>query len=151
MTGLQFRAYGTPVPQGSKNAFVRGKRAVLVEASKTLPAWRKAVTEAAESALRRQGVGPVEGPVGAAMTFYLPRPKGHYGTGRNAGELKPGAPRHPSVKPDLDKLVRAVGDAISKAEAWADDSRLVSLYARKEYASSTEPAGVSVVLSEVPE
>jgi len=31
---------GRPAPQGSKNAFVIGKRAVMVEASKHLPAWR---------------------------------------------------------------------------------------------------------------
>ena len=37
---------GRPAPQGSKNAYVIGKRAVMVEASKHLPAWRTAVVGA---------------------------------------------------------------------------------------------------------
>ena len=41
---------GIPQPQGSKNAYVRGGRAVLVEANKNLPAWRQIVTEKLDAA-----------------------------------------------------------------------------------------------------
>jgi len=51
----------------------------------------------------------------------------------------------PSVAPDLDKLVRAVGDALAIAGVYADDSRIVRISARKVYAQGIEPgASISV-------
>ena len=48
MTGwLEFDVTGTPAPQGSKRAYVRGDRVSLVETSgAALKAWRWAVADA---------------------------------------------------------------------------------------------------------
>lgn len=138
---------GVPVPQGSKKLGLNRAtgRAVLLDDNAALAGWRYLL------ALRaRQGWGksPWAGPVAADLRFYLPRPASHYGTGRNAGIVKASAPAVPGVKPDLDKLVRAVFDSLTVAGVWADDSRVVDLAARKRYADG-RPPGVLVTLEEV--
>ena len=76
--------------------------------------WRRQVA----AAYRDHCFGDMlDGPVIVTVDFYLPRPKSHYGTGRNAGALKPSAPAEHLTMPDLDKLTRAVGDALTRL-AW---------------------------------
>lgn len=72
-------------------------------------------------------------PVRCDLTFYLPRPKGHFGSGRNADKLKPSAPSKPTGKPDRDNLDKAVTDAITAAQVWADDSQVTDGRIRKRY------------------
>ena len=118
---ISFRVFGDPAPQGSKT-IMRGR---LVESSKKLPAWRKAVTEAAE-----QVDFYTEDAVDVLIIFYMPKPK----------SLKR---KRPSVKPDIDKLIRSVGDCLS-GTVIKDDAQIVTIGARKEY--SDEPgAEIQVV------
>jgi Holliday junction resolvase RusA-like endonuclease len=72
------------------------------------------------------------GPVHLRIAFGLPRPKGHFGTGRNAGTVKPSAPPFPAVKPDVDKLSRAVMDAL-RGVVYADDAQVVAKVVSKHY------------------
>lgn len=109
---------GTPIPQGSKTAYVRGGRAVLVEANKKLPDWRKAVIEAASEAFSGE---LFDKPVKVDITFFMPRP------------AKPKWLQYPASKPDLDKLVRAVFDALTGI-VWVDDALAVEVTARKLWA-----------------
>ena len=67
------------------------------------------------------------------MDFSFPRPAYHYGTGKNAGNLKKTAPDFKQSAPDLDKFARAVLDAIVQAGVLQDDSLVVSLHAEKRY------------------
>ena len=68
------------------------------------------------------------------MVFVLPRPKGHYGTGRNSGKLKWSAPPHPKGRSDLDNYVKFVMDCVTGMGCvWKDDSQVVSLTAVKRY------------------
>jgi len=122
-----FAALGIPAPQGSKRVFGRpGGRPVLVEASPRVAAWRDAVTSAA------LGAGPrLTGPVAAAVVFSVPRPRG----ARRADTV-------PSRRPDLDKLTRALLDAITGANLWADDAQVASLALTKAYAGWSPPAGL---------
>lgn len=80
-------------------------------------------------------------PKGAAVRlfclFVVKRPKGHYGTGRNAELLKDWAPKHPTGRPDLSNLVKLVEDALTGA-AWHDDDQVVSIDAAKRYAALEE-------------
>lgn len=75
---------------------------------------------------------PIDGPVGVRCNFYLPRPKNHYGTGRNAGKLKPSAPIHHTKIPDVDNLEKMVFDAMNGI-VWKDDSQVVDNRSSKEY------------------
>lgn len=90
-----------------------------------LAAWRSAIALQA----RHSGAIPVEGAIGIEMTFTMLKPRT---VTRD----------HPTVAPDLDKLVRAVLDGLT-AIAYRDDSQVTSIVARKTYG---ERVGVSIRL-----
>lgn len=122
-----FFAAGRPAAQGSKRHVGGGR---LIESSRQVGAWRDAVRRAAIEAMASRP--PIEGPVYLVQVFALPRPKSHYGTGRNSGRVKRGVPHRPPVRPDLDKLARAVGDALTGI-CYHDDAQVVNLCAAKYY------------------
>lgn len=151
---VTFTVRGTPFPQGSKKAMpiyrkVGGKRvftgrvAMVDDNKQGLAAWRTPVTLRCRQAMSRRA--PLDGPVRVDIVFYLKRPAGHYGTGRNAGILKPSAPLFPSVKPDLDKLERATMDALTAGGAFTDDARVVALSSTKVYADAHDPGATITV------
>lgn len=122
-----FFAAGRPAAQGSKRHVGDGR---LIESSRQVGPWREIVRQAAIEAMA--GRPPIDGPVYLVQVFALPRPKSHYGTGRNSGRVKRGAPSRPPVRPDLDKLARAVGDALTGV-CYHDDAQIVNLHATKYY------------------
>lgn len=118
--------YGAPAPQGSKSP-KRNKhtgRIHLVESSKYVKPWREDVVAAALRA-RPRGWTPLTGPLAAEMVFTLTRPKSHFGTGRNAGQVKKSSPALPVGVPDLSKLARSTEDALTTAGVYRDDALLV--------------------------
>ena len=56
------------------------------------------------------------------------------------------APPFPTVKPDADKLLRALLDALT-SQAWRDDAQVINASAAKRYATGDGP-GVLVRLYE---
>lgn len=130
---------GTPAPQGS-HRHVGGGR--LIESSAKVKPWRETV--AAELA-GHAGAFP-DVPVHLEAVFVLRRPKGHWGSGRNADRLTPSAPSLPAVKPDLDKLLRALCDAIAMAGVVRGDQQITTITAAKRYARADEATGVWVAL-----
>jgi Holliday junction resolvase RusA-like endonuclease len=84
------------------------------------------------------GGTPFTEPVEVRLMFFLARPKGHFGTGRNADKIRNSAPAVPGVKPDLDKLVRSVLDALT-GTVIRDDSQVVGLIASKLYDDQGHP------------
>jgi len=135
---------GKPEPAGSKNAFVplnrktrepfrRPNGGVVVSVIDNNPkakGWKSAVAEAATEAMF--GREPTREAVSVFLTFRVARPKGHYGTGKNAEVLKASAPQWPTSKPDVLKLARAVEDAMTGL-VYVDDSQIVVETLRKEY------------------
>lgn len=72
-------------------------------------------------------------PVKLQAQFWFPRPKAHFGTGRNAATLKEWAPVFHTSKPDIDNLFKILKDAL-KGVAWHDDSQVcVYDYSSKRY------------------
>ncbi len=117
---------GRPAPQGSKNAYVRGGRPIMVEASKYLPEWREAVKLAAKLAMHDQlDYSAFTSPVRLEVSFFIERP------------AKPVHELYPGSKPDLDHLIRAVGDSLTQAGVLADDSLIVEVFAKKLWTGST--------------
>lgn len=118
---LTFNAYGmTPAPKGSYR-FVRGH---AIPMSKREKPWRNLVSDNARIAMTREKFTQFDKdvPVSVRITFLMPRPK----------TVK----RHmPTVPPDIDKLCRAVLDALTDVGVWVDDSQVVNLEATKIYAS----------------
>lgn len=129
---MEIRVFGNPAPQGSKTAVVRGGKAIMFESSKKLPEWRDTVMFTTKMAMLDVD-GPLEGPVKAVMYFFLEPP------------LKLNRER-PTTKPDLDKLVRAVNDALVDGGALQDDSQIVTLHVYKHYADTDEAPGVFINL-----
>lgn len=130
MTMVEFTVLGVPQPQGSK---VKTRFGGIREANNALPAWREMVIRAAIRAMTEQpDAYPICRPVVVEMDCYFTRPRSHYGSGRNAGIVRAGAPglAH-AQKPDLDKLQRAVGDALTIAGTLRDDSLITGWNARK--------------------
>lgn len=140
MAELSFEVFGLPKPAGSKRAFVRGGRAIVTDDCAGGRDWKQQVAAAARSEL---GEPLLDGPLELRVVFWLPRPKGHYGTGRNAEQVKASAPDHPAVKPDVLKLARAVEDALTGV-LWRDDAQIVSERLHKRYTTGSARTVVTV-------
>jgi len=127
-----FTVPGIAAPQGSKKAFrTKGGRIALVESSPNVKPYRASVASAAYAA----GAKVLHGPIFITVVFQFVRPKSHYTA---KGALRDAAPHHVG-KPDIDKLCRAVLDALTGI-AYQDDSQVVALDASKVYGptASTE-------------
>lgn len=131
---IHFKVLGKPQPAGSKKGFVHPKtnRVVIVDDAKHSRPWKQEVAGEAISILGACGRGMLQGPLELSCVFYFQRPKGHFGTGRNCELLKPSAPKHPAVKPDATKLVRAVEDAMTGI-VYRDDAQIIRQTAVKAY------------------
>ena len=134
------RIYGDPAPQGSKSAFVRGGRAVMVESSKKVKPWRDAVA----AAVLRSNTPMLSDAVIARVTFLLKRPKSHFGTRKGQPYLRPDAPVFVPTTPDLDKLLRSTFDGMTDSGMIADDRQVVIVHAQKRYCRPGEAPGALV-------
>jgi len=115
---MTFTVFGAAAVKGSTVSFL-GKYGVVTKADcKNLAAWSQAVGWAARE--RRITRAPVGAGVTIGAVFQFVRPKSS--PNRVA----------PTVKPDLDKLTRALLDALTGV-AYVDDAQVVQLEARKAY------------------
>ncbi|ALY08885.1 RusA-like resolvase [Arthrobacter phage Galaxy] len=143
---VSFWAAGVPLPQGSKR--IGRNRAtgspVLIDDNAALKSWREVVDHYARQAVK--GRERLDEPCAVDLTFYMPRPAGHYR--KDGVTLRASAPAlWCAVKPDVDKLSRAVLDSLTSAGVWAEDSRAVILRASMQYAALPHEAGVAVLVS----
>ena len=128
MSRVTFDVYGSAQPQGSKTKMPNG--AMLEGGTAELRAnrrnWRSAVAAAAADALADQLAGrQMDGPLSLDVVFRAPMPASRSKAIRVAGRWwKPTAP-------DLDKLVRSVGDSLTASGLIKDDARIVALRAMK--------------------
>jgi crossover junction endodeoxyribonuclease RusA len=111
----RFWVSGRPAPQGSKRHIGGGR---MIEMSKSVGPWREAVRGEAQRAFS----APLEGPVKVSVEFLLAKPKS---VRRDT----------PCVRPDLDKLIRAVLDGLTAGGAFGDDAQVTELSASKSYAT----------------
>jgi crossover junction endodeoxyribonuclease RusA len=123
---LTFFIHGVPAPQGSKSAYVRGGRAIVVEGSSKAgrekhKAWRTTVTLSGIAA--RSDNEQLVGPLHMRCDFVMPRP-----------QSAPKKLRWAAKKPDLDKLLRSTMDGLTDAGVWLDDAQVVSLITTKRLA-----------------
>lgn len=143
LTTLSFFVRGIPEAKGSHNAFIqpadrpdrpnprcalcgkpRYQRVVVTdEKGKRLEDWEMAIRTTAHEA-HGPGWQMWEGAVSVSAKFYFPRLKSH-------PKLNP--PTWKISKPDTDKLMRAVLDALTGV-VYVDDSRVVDQRGQKYYA-----------------
>lgn len=137
---LSFVAYGVPQPKGSAKAFIpKGwNRAIVTSDNSKNKGWQQIVAEAASQAIGdEQDFRLIELPTSLVVTFYLPRPKA----------IKNKLVQH-TKRPDLDKLVRSVKDALSKV-VWRDDCLVVDIQAAKRYAAPGEAPRAEIRVTEI--
>ena len=144
---VQFRVVGTPRPGGSKKGFFNKAlgRVMIVDACKGNKTWRQDVKQAAILAVE-PGAPLLDGCLMLDVTFYLQRPQSHYGSGKNASQIKDSATPFPNVMPDLTKLVRSTEDALTGI-LWVDDARITDQTPRKRFCVPGQPPGAEISIS----
>ena len=120
--GVSFHVIGTPGPQGSKTRFPNGG---MKESSAKVAPWRQDVVAAARLALGIGVAAPLDGPLALTITFRFPAT-----TSWKAADKARGW-RWKDRTPDLDKLLRSTGDALTTSGLIADDARIVAISAEK--------------------
>ena len=123
---ISFFVPGEPAPQGSKRHIGNGR---MIESSKKVKPWRDRVTAEAKTHVMDE---PMDGHLRLIVNFYMPAPaKTRFGS-------------RPAGTPDLDKLVRAIGDALTQSKLIKDDARIVSLIAHKHWALDAPGAEITI-------
>ena len=93
-------------------------------------------------------------PVKADIEFVFPRPKSHFGTGKNADVLKASAPKYSTSRGngDIDKLARSTLDGLSVSAGGSvleDDCLVVELNTKKRYINKDELPGAYIAISSI--
>lgn len=139
----KFRVEGTAVPQGSMVAFVSattGRAMMKPNNEKALKAWRKLVALTASAKRPPWLKAPADGSIYVGLVFVRERGDDYLADGVT---FKKGARRYPDTAPDIDKLTRAMLDALTGV-AFTNDARVVTCLATKRYAELGEEAHVDV-------
>ena len=139
---IEFSVAGEAMPQGSKTGYIINGMVVLVDVAdkKTkkrkagaLKRWRASIAAKATAAFDGE---LWQGPIMLECTIAMPRSPSHF---TSKGNLTKSAPMVPQK--DLDKLLRAVGDALSKV-VYRDDVQIVSFGAStKRFAKTRDGDG----------
>lgn len=138
---LRFIVYGKPEPQGSSRAFIpKGwKRPVITSTNTKLKPWRQQIAfTALQAAINVADGRPAplfsSEPVQLCALFYFDRPKRQ--TKRERAQM------YKVTKPDIDKLIRAIGDALTGI-AYQDDNQIAGIITEKRFGS---PARVEITV-----
>lgn len=117
---IEFEVIGLPAPQGSKKHVGNG---IMVETSPNLKPWRSALSQAARDVSKE--VGMLDEPLTLEVSFRFPMPKSRKKAVREAGW-------GPKVSaPDLDKLLRSVGDGLQEGGLIRNDALICRITASK--------------------
>lgn len=161
---VEFIAPGFPKPKGN---VIKGRWGGYHDATMGLGDWLNAVSDQAQAAMiggyrkrelwkdpaaKRDSILMFTGPIMVDITFVLERPKTFTLPVRLKDDkalwrsmFVDGMPPH-IKKPDTDKLIRAVCDAMTSI-VWGDDSQVVEVHARKRYAYPEESTGAIVLVT----
>jgi len=137
INGISFDVDGIPTPKGSTTRMPNGATlpAGTTESRKRMAQWREDVRHEAKTAM--DGNPPIIGPIRLFAEFRLIPPR----TGIRKSEI--GWKCH-TKKPDVDKLFRALADAMTGI-VWVDDSQVCVSAINKSYAWDMR-AGASVTV-----
>ena len=141
MKPIMFLVIGAPIPQPRPRfrSIPMGKGKARAQAytpaKHKVTVWRKKVA----ACLARMNLTPTSDPVRVQLTFFIKRPKAHFGTGGNEGRLRDSAPKHPITKStgDIDNLVKAVLDEMNGI-VFDDDAQVLHLIAVKRYCNGSQ-------------
>lgn len=129
---ITITVYGAPAPQGSKRHVGGGR---MIESSKKVKPWRQDVKAAALAALELDSAAigttqlhrpPLDGPLAVSIVFTVrDRPASKPAWWPTGLRWAKTLVWRPASTPDLSKLLRSTEDALTDAQAWKDDARVV--------------------------
>ena len=124
---LSFTVFGIPQPQGSTRAFIPHgwSRPVITSDNPKVKPWRQELAQTAMIAMSESGAKMAARgvPISISLTFYFEKSK----SARKSDQWK-------TTRPDLDKLLRAVLDALTGI-AYQDDSQVCECRVAKLFGS----------------
>jgi Holliday junction resolvase RusA-like endonuclease len=130
-----FRVYGLPVPQGGMRMMPSG--GMVSTGGAGLKPWRQAVSD--EAQVCRVNGRRHTGPIAVHVDYRFPMPQSRKAAQRRADSIPM------TVRPDLDKLLRAVLDSLKTGALILDDSQVAEIHATKsEWSDSWSGADISV-------
>jgi len=148
---ISFFIEGVPRPQPRHSVATRGKHAhAYIPTKHPIHEWKEHVRLSAAHAMDLAGAPIWEGKaLRIEMTFYLPRPKHHWGTGKNRRKLKASAPKWPlgSIG-DWDNYAKAPQDAM-EGIVFKDDCAICSGAVEKRYCGKGMTPGAKVLVREL--
>ena len=110
---------------------VGGRARIFHSSAKRLLAWRGAVSDYARAEFGKREA--LDEPVIVEVEFLFPKPSS---VSRDL----------PSVKPDIDKLLRAILDALEQSGVIVNDSRVTTLSGKKRYAKPDQETGAHIIV-----
>lgn len=134
---LEVFVAGKPAPQGSIRAIVHrstGRAVAVKDNNATQKSWRGDVRDALIDDTGQPKVAFGAAAMRVQLEFVMPRP---------VSTPKSRTP-HATKKPDVDKLERAILDAVTSAGVWNDDSQVVDLHSIKRLAEIGETPGCRI-------
>ena len=147
---IRFTVPALPIPQPRHQVGTRpgkdGKRHghAFIDTAHPIHVFKAAVKMAAHAAYDGP---PLTGPVYCSITATFPRPKKHFGTGRNAGKIKERyADPWMDGNKDWDNIGKAVCDALNRL-IYEDDKQIVIGKVQKKWAAAGEQPSVGVLIS----
>jgi len=135
-----------PIYRNGKPVFKNGRVQCIArdQNDKKSKVWTEEVKAVAFAAMHDVGiVGVTYDPIEIEIDFYFVRPKSHYGSGKNQRQLRSSAPELHTKSPDLDKLCRCFGDALSKV-VWYDDKQIYKWIASRHYTTEMDRTEVTI-------
>jgi crossover junction endodeoxyribonuclease RusA len=118
---ISFTIYGLPAGKGSTTSrFVPGKGRTFTHSPKSTQDWGHLCKLVAQQHTPTDGL--LAGPLALELQFFLPKPKSAPKTKRV----------WPTKKPDLDKLIRSIGDSLTGL-IYVDDAQICHMVVDKDY------------------
>lgn len=122
-----------------------GNGRIVSSNAQALSSWRQDVASIALA--NRPSDWPLDAAYSLKCVFRFQRPQSHFGK----KGLRPSAPKHHTKRPDLDKLLRAIGDAISVTGALMRDDALICRQAQEKiYCEPSQDPGVLIAIEVLP-
>lgn len=130
---IEFFVPGVPVAKGRPRAYRRKNGSIGAYTPDKTVVWEETIKY---YAMKVRPDKPIDGPIKLILEFKMPKSK-------NAEKQKR---QHPTTKPDLDNLEKAVMDALNGI-MWTDDARVCQKISSKIYANESCERGVCILCS----
>lgn len=132
---IHFTVFGIPQTKGSTRMWKAPnmKFPVITNTNKKNKPWAQTVSAMAQQ--HRQDGCPFNGPIRVRLVFRMPIPK----------SIPKRRPSFMTKRPDLDKMIRSVKDALTGV-LYRDDNQVVCVEAHKTYG---EEPGVTITVERI--